>query len=194
MFYNVGNKSYVRWEDIGVDDSKAIYVRFSKKKQIYKECKPSKTAIKLIPSHLVGLYTNVVTDVLQKKKDLLSYKKDIEPILSWTIFKIGERDPIILNLLIPGSELVDDDVLIPVIWCWYNLFDKFHNLSIIKINDEICVSLKEWVENTPSLWKQFGREYEDFFEHEHGPGVSDVEIIDDIIYVKVLFVLRYICQ
>jgi hypothetical protein len=186
MFYNIGNKSYVRWEDIGADESNAIYVRFYKKKQTHLECKPSKNAIKLIPSYLVGLYTNVVTDVLQKKKDFFSYKHELEPILPWTIFKNGERDPLILSLLVPGSVIVEDDVMIPAIWCWYNLFDKFHNLTL--------TSLKEWVEKTPSLVTKFGQDYEQFFEHEHGPGVSDVESIDDNIYVKVMYVLRYRCQ
>ena len=182
---------YVKWEDNGLDEY-IKYARFSKKTNAYVLLnKHSKTALKVIKACVVGENTNIVTDVLEKKQKFLSYNHDLKPVEKWTLLQFMEHDPHILNILIKGSYIEEDDVWIPTKWCWYNLFDKFHNLTLVEVNDEICVELKEWVEKTTNLLDKFGEDYMEMFEHKNGPGVTDVEISNDDVYVKVKYILRY---
>lgn len=57
----------------------------------------------------------------------------------------------------------------------------------MEVNNEICVPLENWVANTPALNAEFGNDPNALFEHDKGPGVCDVEIVDDDVYVKVMY-------
>lgn len=193
MFVTIENILYVKWEESGMceDDEYITYVKFSKKKQKYIISNSPKMSKKYVLASLVGENTDIVTKVINSKKDYISYNTELKEIQKWTKFNFTEKDPVILGLLIDGSYVESNDVWIPVFWCWNNLFEKFHNLSLLKINNEICVELNDWVQNTHKLKQRFGRNSSDFFEHDDGPGASDVEIVNDDIYVKVLYIFKY---
>ena len=203
MFYNMDGVSYTRWEEYEsvLDASCSVYARFSKQKNKYVRVKnPTKTTIQLVKTTDVGKHTSVITDTLCKKRRHLSYVNDIQPIQTWIDFQFSETNPNILQHLIDGSVIEDNnqDLQIPVIWCWKHFFhDVFHPFTLMEVNDEICVSLEEWVNQTPELKAEFGDDPMELFEHDKGPGVCDVEIDGDDIHVKVLYVYKQktrICQ
>jgi hypothetical protein len=193
MFVTIDNTSYVKWENSGQDyDKYASFFKFSKKKNEYITSKnTNKLSHKYVKASIVGENSDLITNIINSKHNYISYKTGIKPIENWTNFKFTEKDPYILSLLITDSYVEDNDVWVPIFWCWYNLSDKFHNLTLLKINDENCVELGDWVRNTPILNKRFRLNCYDFFEHDDGPGVSDVEIVNDDIYVKLLYVFKY---
>jgi hypothetical protein len=195
MTYFIDGVRYVRWNEkthAEMNPEKfAVNIRFSKQKNKYVVVKsPTKTTIKAVKSLDVGEHTSVVTDVLSQRKSMLSLKHDIQPILPWVSFCITETNPTILCHLIDGSRVTADgkDLEIPRTWCWKQLFPhKFYHLELVEVNDEICTSMEEWIRNTPTLCAEFGHDPYSLFEHDKGPGVCDVEIVDDTIYVKVIY-------
>lgn len=197
MMYHIDGVTYARWDDDGpcgvMDESFVVHLQFSKRKNRHVLVKnPTKTTIKAVKATDVGKNTGIVSDVLLKPQTMLSLKTDIQPILQWVSFPMTETDPNILRYLIDGSRVTEDgtDLQIPRIWCWKHLFGhKFHHLTLVEVNDEICVSLSEWVEKTPALRVEFGHDPTILFEHDRGPGVCDVEIVDDTIYVKVMYLI-----
>jgi hypothetical protein len=197
--YKIDGVTYTRWDDhvesSGMDpDTYQVHIRFSKQKNKYVIAKgPTKTTIKAVKATDVGEHTNVVTDaLLQHGPDsttMVSFKHDIQPILPWVSFPMTETDPVIVSHLIEGSHVTDDgsDVYIPRLWCFQHFFHKFRHLTLVEVHDEICVPLENWVANTPALRAEFGNDPNELFEHDKGPGVCDVEIVDDDVYVKVMY-------
>lgn len=113
--YKIDGVTYVRWDDhaegSGMDpDTYQVHIRFSKQKNKYVIAKgPTKTTIKAVKATDVGEHTNVVTDVLlQDSNTMVSFKRDIQPILPWVSFPMTETDPMIVSHLIEGSRVTDD--------------------------------------------------------------------------------------
>tara|TARA_Y100000389_G_scaffold83976_1_gene80566 strand:- start:5806 stop:6393 length:588 start_codon:yes stop_codon:yes gene_type:complete len=194
--YVIDNERFVLYKDYpSLPDKYIVYARFSKKKQSYILVTiPKKSSTALVKTTDVGKLTPIVTDVLLKSK-YLSFTHDIQPILPWVAFHFSEKNPVILQTLIHDSYIENNELFISSLWCWKHFFnDIFHHLTLQFVNDEICVELKEWVDKTPVLKNKYKDNWIDLFEDIDGPGVLDVEIIENDIYVKVLYIVQYTCQ
>lgn len=193
--YTIDTIRYVLFKEHPLPEKYIVYARYSKKKKIHLLVTvPTKSSIALVRASDVGKLTSVITDVLINP-NYVSFTQDIQPIIPWLSFDFSENNPIFLRTLISDSYIKNDQLFIPTIWCWRHFFHSvFHHLHLQYVNDEICVELKEWVSKNAFLNKKYANDCNTFFEDEDGPGVFDVEFIENDIYVKVLYIVQYTCR